>query len=197
MEKKMKGKKITPGSGDIRGWARLTQGKTTAEVDSILKEDERRYNRGKNEIFFGKDGYYDENELEDEELEEEWDEEKEVEKSGKKEISNDGNFGDKMETDEDFSNQDEERREDKKKENRSKTEVKEVRERNNRKHKNRKTEDKQSTKEAARENGEIRRGKIGVKEGMENKEKTRQLLVSTGEEDLSSDEGRRQEERMN
>jgi len=193
----MKGKKSTPGSGDIRGWLKLAKEKTTAEVNNILKEDKRRYNRSKNEKFFGKDGYYDEDEIEEEELEEEWDKEEEVGKDIKKVTNNDGNSGDKMETDEDFSDKDGERREDDKKKSRSEMEAKEVRECNNRKHKNWKMEDKESMKRATSENRETRSRKIGEGEGKKNKEITRQLLVLTGEKDLSSDKGKRQEERMN
>ena len=59
-ETKMKGKKAAPGSGDIRGWAKLAEKKTETEVEKILKEEERKYNQGKNEKFFGKDGHYEE-----------------------------------------------------------------------------------------------------------------------------------------
>ena len=81
----MKSKKNTPESGDIRGWAKLAKEKPTEEVDKLLKEDERRYNRGKNGKFFGKNGHYDEDGSEDEERGDEWDETIEEGKEEKKE----------------------------------------------------------------------------------------------------------------
>ena len=86
----MTSKKVTPpGSGDIRGWAKLAKQKTDSEVESILKEEEREYNKGKNEKIFGKDGHYDEgrDETEDDEEEEEekeWSETEAVESKGDK-----------------------------------------------------------------------------------------------------------------
>ena len=193
----MKSKKNTPESGDIRGWAKLAKEKPTEEVDKLLKEDERRYNRGKNGKFFGKNGHYDEDGSEDEELGDEWDDTIEEGKEEKKIGNNNEYEGEKMDTNEDFGDRDGERREDDKEDNRNEAEVKEERELENRKYKNRKTGNKQLAEGTTKRNDESKGGKNVEEDRKKNKKTTRQLSVSTGDEDESSKDGKGKEKRTN